>query len=350
MQIRLSYRNAFFLALTISTLTFTSFLFIYLYYQHAILPREIEIATQLISTQTVAIHIANSYLASLVLSFFLYALNFRLLSLQMRPKKRLALIMVSTFIATFILSTSFSGRQLIMYNADYFKHVVLSNYVRDHSIALIVFFTSQLLYLYNKQQRTAFENRELIAENIRTRYEALKNQVDPHFLFNSLNTLNSLIEEDALKAKQYVQQLSHVFRYTLQNRDIISLEDELNYTKAYCHLMQIRYGDGLRFEYQINPRFNDYSIIPLSLQTLVENAIKHNVVSEKYPLTISLATGDKGTICVSNPIQPKKEMEKGEGVGLVNLAERYRLMWKQEIVVTQNDGVFRIEIQLKNNH
>ena len=153
MQFRLSYRNAFYFALTISTLTFTSFVFVFLYYQHAILPRVIEIPRQLVSTQTAATHIAYSYLASLTLSFFLYALNFRLLSLQMKPKKRLALTIVSTFAATFVLSAFFSGRQLLMYNFDYFKHVVFSNFLRDHTIALIVFLTSQLLYLYNKQQQ-----------------------------------------------------------------------------------------------------------------------------------------------------------------------------------------------------
>jgi LytS/YehU family sensor histidine kinase len=183
---------------------------------------------------------------------------------------------------------------------------------------------------------------------MRTRYEALKNQVDPHFLFNSLNTLNALIKIDADKAQQYVQQLSYVFRYTLQNREIISLEEELKFTHAYCHLMQIRYGDSLRFEYQVDSRFNNYTIIPLSLQTLVENAIKHNVVSAKQPLTISFATSGKGTVSVSNPIQLKKESETGEGIGLANLSERYRLMWQQGIVISQNDGIFRVEIVLLN--
>jgi len=111
--------------------------------------------------------------------------------------------------------------------------------------------------------------------------------------------------------------------------------------------MQIRYGDALRFQFDIDPRFHSYSIMPLSLQTLVENAIKHNIASAKQPLVISLSTCDEGTVCVSNPIQPKKEKEKGEGVGLVNLAERYRLMWQREIIVTQNDGIFRVEIFLK---
>jgi LytS/YehU family sensor histidine kinase len=113
--------------------------------------------------------------------------------------------------------------------------------------------------------------------------------------------------------------------------------------------MQIRYGDCLRFEYHIDPRFYSYSIIPLSLQILVENAIKHNVVTAKQPLTVTFSTGENGAICVSNPIQLKKEAEAGEGIGLVNLSERYRLMWQQEIIISRNDGVFNVEIYLKTS-
>ena len=349
MQFRLTYRTAIVLSLTISALLVTSFALMYLYYQHAILPRDIENVRQLAPPKTVSIHLFYTFLSTFTLSFILYALNFRLLSLEMHSKKRLALLIVSTFFTALFLSTLFSSRQLLINNLEYTNHIVFSNFVRDQIIALVVFLTSQMMNMSNKQQRTALENRTLIAENMRTRYEALKNQVDPHFLFNSLNTLNSLIAKDMEKAQKYVQQLSYVFRYTLQNKEIISLEEELNYTKAYCHLMQIRYGESLRFDYQIDRRFLSYIIIPLSLQTLVENAIKHNVVSARHPLTISLATSDDGTISVSNPIQPKKETEKGEGVGLVNLSERYRLMWQREIVITKDDSTFRVEISLLNN-
>jgi LytS/YehU family sensor histidine kinase len=265
----------------------------------------------------------------------------------MQPKIRILLLVIITIAVTFLMSYLFSNVQLHFRDfGPYYKPFIRGNIVRDLIIAFFILLTSQLMYLSQKQQQTALENKTLMAENMRTRYEALKNQVDPHFLFNSLNTLNALIKIDADKAQQYVQQLSYVFRYTLQNKEIISLEEELKFTQAYCHLMQIRYGDCLRFEYQIDSRFNNYTIIPLSLQTLVENAIKHNVVSAKQPLTISFVTTGKGTVSVSNPIQLKKESESGEGIGLANLSERYRLMWQQEVIVTQNDGIFRVEVTL----
>jgi LytS/YehU family sensor histidine kinase len=219
---------------------------------------------------------------------------------------------------------------------------------RDYMIALVVILSSQLIYITQKQQKTSLENEALHTEYMRSRYEALKNQVDPHFLFNSLNTLNSLIKVNADKAQEYVQQLSYVFRYTLQNAEVITLREELQFTKAYCHLMKIRYGNNLRFEYNVDDKLSDYLIIPLSLQTLVENAIKHNVVSNKQPLTVKIE-GDDESIKVSNPIQLKKEAESGEKIGLVNLAERYKLMWKKEITASKTDDTFEVTVPLMRN-
>jgi LytS/YehU family sensor histidine kinase len=212
-------------------------------------------------------------------------------------------------------------------------------------VTLIVIISSQLIYITQKQQKISLENEALHAEYMRSRYEALKNQVDPHFLFNSLNTLNSLIKIDAYKAQEYVQQLSYVFRYTLQNAEIISVNEELKFTKAYCHLMKIRYGNNLDFEYDIDAKLYDYQIIPLSLQTLVENAIKHNVVSNKQPLKVKIE-GYGESIKVSNPVQLKKEIESGEKIGLANLAERYKLMWKKEIITVKTDDTFEVTVPL----
>jgi hypothetical protein len=228
----------------------------------------------------------------------------------------------------------------------HFQRIIIGGMFRDYLIAIVVILSSELLYLSNKQQKIALENEMLQAEYMKTRFMALKNQVDPHFLFNSLNTLSALIKTDANKAEEYVQQLSNVLRYTLQNKEIITLEEELKFTMAYCHLMQIRYGDNLQFVQKVNEKYYPYSIVPLSLQTLVENAIKHNVVSNRQPLTITFFTSENATITVSNQIQPKKDVEKGENIGLSNLAERYRLLWKKEIAVRTAGGVFEVEIPL----
>jgi LytS/YehU family sensor histidine kinase len=216
----------------------------------------------------------------------------------------------------------------------------------DYFISAVVFLSSRLLYISNNQQKMALENEQLQVEYMKTRFMALKNQVDPHFLFNSLNTLSSLIKTDVDKAEDYVQQLSYVFRYTLQNKEIITLEEEIKCTLAYCRLMQIRYGNNLRFVLKVDEKYHSRQIVPLSLQGLVENAIKHNVVSNRQPLTITISTSEKETITVSNSIQPKKEEERGESIGLSNLSERYRLLWQKEITIRNTGNLFEVEIPL----
>jgi len=140
--------------------------------------------------------------------------------------------------------------------------------------------------------------------------------------------------------------LSFVFRYTLKNKEVISLCEELEFTRAYAGLMQIRYGDNLRFVYETDSKYDNCQVIPMSLQTLVENAIKHNVVSNRQPLTVTFATTENATIKVSNNIQLKKEMEISENIGLSNLAERYRLMWNREIAISNAGNIFEVEIPL----
>ena len=343
------YRKSFVFALTFSVVFYTIFALIFVYIRDSLFP-DINISASNPPLLDMFIkHLVFNFIMTFILSFILFVLNFKLLLMETKPKLRVILLILCTIAVAVISSYMISVFQMYLGDLDFLKPLVTGNMVRDLFIAIFVLFTSSLSYISNKQQQTALENRTLIAENLRTRYEALKNQVDPHFLFNSLNTLNALIKIDADKAQQYVQQLSLVFRYTLQNEEVISLEEELRFTKAYCHLMQIRYGDSLRFEYHIDPRFNQYNIIPLSLQILVENAIKHNVVTSQQPLTIRLVAGGNGTVCVSNPIQLKKKAEPGEGVGLANLSDRYRLMWQKGIVITQSDGIFCVEITLLKN-
>ena len=173
----------------------------------------------------------------------------------------------------------------------------------------------------------------------------LKKQVDPHFLFNTLNTLDGLIGIDVNKAHEYVQNLSQVFRYTIGNKEIMHLDEELDFTESYARLMKIRYGDNLQIKYNIDDKYRNYYIIPVSLQLLVENAIKHNVVSSKHPLLITIETTSNESIRVTNTIQPKSDVEHGEGIGLANLIERYELLFHKEVIITKTN-IFCVEIPL----
>ncbi len=340
----LNYRTALLMALAISLLLNVLFMIMFFYGRDAVLPPDGERPRTPFNFQLVLGHIA----ANFMVAFALYLINFRLVRNE-RFKQWWAkwiFIIAVTLLSTAVLSYACSWIQLQWqdFGANPAKFI-RGSMMRDYFISVVVMFSSQLLYLTEKQQQTALENESLMAENIKNRFTALRNQTDPHFLFNSLNTLNALIKTEPDKAQEYVQQLSQVFRYTLQNKEVITLEEELRFTASYCHLMQIRYGDSLRFEERIDAKLSTCLVIPLSVQTLVENAIKHNVVTKKQPLVITIATGE-GTLSVSNPVQLKKEAEEGGGIGLANLAEHYRLMWRREIEVNRTSQRFEVTIPL----
>lgn len=295
--------------------------------------------------------ILQSFISNFLLAYILYICNFKLLQFDgLKKWIRLLAIILGTFFITILLSYGLSRLRMLIDVRDFHhpERFLWGNMVKDLFIAIIVIFSTQLIYLWDKQQKTSLVNQKLMTENMRTRYEVLKNQVDPHFLFNSLNTLNSLIGSDDDKAREYVQQLSSVFRYTLQNKDIIEFKNELEFSWAYLHLMKIRYADSLQIEANIPEKYNNYYIMPLSLQILFENAIKHNVISNKYPLKINIETTDNDTVKVFNIIQPKKDSDKGEGIGLANLTERYKLLLQKDVVISNANGVFSVEIPLIN--
>jgi sensor histidine kinase YesM len=341
----LNYKTAFILALGISLLMNILFLIMFFYGREAVLPAEKpHVQPPDFSINNLLMNVSFNFLTILLL----YLLNFKLLKIKLFQRKfKWLFIVLAVILCTTIISYLCSLLQIQFKDFDHHsKQFIRGSMFRDYFLAIVVTLSSQLIYLANKHHQTTLENERLQAEYMKTRFLALRNQIDPHFLFNSLNTLHSLIKTDAGKAQEYVLQLSYVFRYTLQNKEIITLDEELKFTLAYCHLMQIRYGENLHFIQRIEEQYYRYSIVPLSLQTLVENAIKHNVASNRQPLTITLFTSEKGTITVSNPVQPKKAPESGENIGLSNLAERYRLLWNKEIIVRNTGGRFEVEIPL----
>jgi LytS/YehU family sensor histidine kinase len=222
--------------------------------------------------------------------------------------------------------------------------------VHNLSMTLIVVISSYFIYLSKHKRQMEMKYERLKAESIQTKYEVLKNQVDPHFLFNSLNTLNSLIDVSSEKSKDYIRKLSQVFRHALQNKEIITLKEELDFTQSYCSLMQIRFEEALIFIFEIKSEALNRSIVPLSLQVLIENAVKHNIINRKQPLTVTISISEDGNnIIISNPIQRTKIAEEGEGIGLANLSERYRLKWHKNIIIRELNNEFSVTIPLINN-
>ena len=185
---------------------------------------------------------------------------------------------------------------------------------------------------------------ELQKESMKAQYDSLKSQVNPHFLFNSLNALTNLIYEDQDKAARFVKQLSEVYRYVLdtQGKEVVSLDEEVRFLKSYLFLQQIRFGDKLKVDLQIDSM--NVQVAPLVLQMLVENAIKHNVISIDQPLTIRI-TGEKENIIVENNIQKKNVLpEDSKSIGLENIRRRYNFLGTRPIEVIDTGQSFTVKL------
>lgn len=220
--------------------------------------------------------------------------------------------------------------------------------LRDFIMSCIVTGSCYIIYLIRKQQRILLENQQLRTESVINQYEALKNQLNPHMLFNSLNTLQSLIRETPDKALDYTQELSRVLRYTLQSNEIkgVTLSEEMNSAQAYVFLLKMRYEENLHIEIATEPRFDHFILPPMSVQTLIENAVKHNEISNRKPLTITISTTEKEMLRITNNIQPKRTATAGTGIGLGNLSKRYQLLFGEEIQIYKDNGVFEVLIPL----
>ncbi len=188
---------------------------------------------------------------------------------------------------------------------------------------------------------------EIVAKTETAKFESLKSQIDPHFLFNSLNVLTSLISENPNQAEKFTTKLSKVYRYVLEqrNKDLIPLSEELNFARTYMELLGMRFEDAVQFEIPSNISDDDLKIVPLSLQLLLENAVKHNVVSSLKPLKISIYEED-GYLVIQNNINPKEAIGKSTKVGLRNIADRYGLITQKRVLIENDNKIFKVKIPL----
>lgn len=203
------------------------------------------------------------------------------------------------------------------------------------------------LYWINQLRRSLSEQEKLRRMNVQGQLDVLRNQVKPHFLFNSLNTLVGIIPEDPDLSIVFVEKLSKVYRYILEIRDrsLISLEEEVTCIRAYLFLLEIRFGDNLRVSIRLDELSHEHHVIPLCLQLLVENAVKHNIVSKAKPLTIEIELKND-FIEVKNNLQPKSQKMTGTGTGLSNIIERYELLLGREVRITKSQDQFRVSVPI----
>ncbi len=206
-------------------------------------------------------------------------------------------------------------------------------------------------YFFEQWKTELVNNERLQKERSQVQFDNLKNQLNPHFLFNALTSLNSLIFENQQLACDFVQQLSKVYRYVLQNKDkeLVTLQTELLFIKQYTKLMQTRFYGALEIEFTIDESALDTRIVPVTLQILIENATKHNILNEQNPLRISIYTeseGDGQCLFVQNNLQRKYIVETSNGTGLNNLKTLYQYLSPRSVEIVETPNSFALKLPL----
>lgn len=234
----------------------------------------------------------------------------------------------------------YSGRDLSEFWPHLFKYELSFASVRF--FGWLLFFS--IVFFYVMWQKSVKKEQKLREENLKYKYQNLKSQVNPHFLFNSLNTLSEIVYEDAVKADNYIQKLSGIYRYILENEetDLIPLDKEIEFVKQYFSLQKDRNNDKIMLEIDFEDPHR-YKIIPVSLQVLVENALKHNSMSQENPLKIKIYSSN-GYVVVSNIIQKKSIFETSPQTGLSNLKERVNLIMGKELIVSKENNHFLVKL------
>ncbi|TDD98621.1 histidine kinase [Flavobacterium cellulosilyticum] len=230
---------------------------------------------------------------------------------------------------------------------DYLAHETPSYYVVSMIITFFVSLSFYTIHFYKSYQENKVQEQKIIAGTANAKFESLKNQIDPHFLFNSLNVLSSLIEENPENAQKFTTSLSKIYRYVLEQKDkeLVSVEEELAFAKTYMNLLKMRFENSLFYELPSKKAIPEAKVVPLSLQLLLENTVKHNVVSEQRPLHIRIYI-EGNYLVIQNDFQKKEILQDRKGVGLQNIIDRYGIITKRKVLIEQNDQTFSVKIPI----
>jgi sensor histidine kinase YesM len=282
-----------------------------------------------------------------VLMFLFYRRKFPLI--RETPKRLVYTIfslLIFLFAGDIIFCMVLNGKQFAQLFTDpleFFQFLPISM-----AVSLIVGSFYENAYFFDQWRHAIQINEALKNQQIRTQFEVLQNQMSPHFLFNSLNALNTLIGEDQEQASKFTENLSDVYRYILQNKEkeLVTLEEELAFVKSYAFLQQMRYPANLDINFNIAPHLLQHHIAPLTLQILLENSVKHNVISKTHPLRVDIFSEGDHSIVVKNVLRKKNVLEKSTKTGLNNITRRYEYLTKRAISINDSEGVYRVSVPL----
>lgn len=245
---------------------------------------------------------------------------------------------------------------VIFYVYDYFSILGYSLEEEDLKMGLLIGFCVNIIfetlyeadYVLQQYKQSVEEKKNMEQLSILTEFDVLKNQVNPHFLFNCFNTLSSLITVDKHKAEQFLNELSKVYRYLLRNNEdsVSSVENEIRFIRSYYGLLQTRHGEAVRLNIEIDKKYEPYLLPSLTLQLLVENVVKHNVLSKNIPLTIDIFTTEGNKLVVNNNLQRRTAKAPSNKVGLGNIKAKYELLKQPGFQVMEDEKNFTVVLPL----
>lgn len=293
----------------------------------------------------IILYLLNAYWFKYLLTRYNYVI-FTAKRLLYSLSGTLFLTLFGIFVARFILNVLVFGVEV----QDFLAGERFEYYRFTFLIAIGVSILFYLFWYLKFRQENKVKEQKIIAGTASAKFNALKNQLDPHFLFNSLNVLTSLIEESPDQAQKFTTSLSKVYRYVLEqkNKDLVTVDEELNFAHTYVRLLKMRFEDSLAFEIPEKSNDPEAKIVPLSLQLLLENAVKHNIVTAAKPLHLKVVEDD-GTLVVKNNLQEKQVVKKSSGVGLQNIKQRYELLTDRKVIIHKNANEFSISLPILTN-
>lgn len=222
------------------------------------------------------------------------------------------------------------------------------NIIYGSLINLFFHLLNAILFFFREYRRHWAEAEELRRISSQAEIQLVKNQINPHFLFNNLNVLSGMVIKDNPEANHFIEEFSKVYRYILNNqeKELVKVESELNFIQPYLFLLQKRFEGGLKVDINIPEKYNNWHVIPAAIQMLIENAIKHNVVSRSKPLQIDIYANGNETLTVKNKLQPRLMTEPSTRIGLENIKKRYELISGRDVIIRQTDTQFEVSIPL----
>lgn len=298
-----------------------------------------------------SIHFMYAFVLTLINGYFYHFIGGKI-SWKDNSKKRLIIGALGSIILTMIGLALLRLITIVVINGNPIENFINDKYASSYYtfglvVTLIISLIFHAIFFYKALTEKKVKEQQIVAKTETAKYESLKSQIDPHFLFNSLNVLTSLIGENPKQAEKFTTKLSKVYRYVLEqkSKDLIELDEELHFAKTYMELLKMRFENAITFEIPEKASNSELKILPLSLQLLLENTIKHNVVSEENPLTVKIIEED-GYLVVSNNFNPKTVLEKGTKVGLKNIIERYNLITFKKVSIEKFANQFIVKLPL----